>query len=150
MITAHDQLTAEAICARLPHAGKVCQIERVSDCDMDRIVCLTGAHRRADNPLRRDGRLSIHAGAEMAGQAMALHMALSAEGDGDAPRQGMITRLNGVTWSTERLDTLEGDLRITATCEAVAGQMARYAFTVTDGEVVLIAGKASVWLAEGE
>ncbi|MBN2873392.1 MAG: hypothetical protein JXJ30_10840 [Halothiobacillaceae bacterium] len=164
-------LSAQALCEALPHAGGVCQIEQVIACDAERIVCRTTAHRRPDNPLRRDGRLSVHAGMEMAGQAMALHMALSValSGDGKAAfRQGMITRLNDVRWSTPRLDSIEEPLIISVHCEVIAGGMARYAFSVArqadgsdraitddsackgDGrrqEATLIEGRASVWLA---
>ena len=149
MMSAPERLSAETICARLPHAGKVCQIERVSACDANRITCLTGAHRDPDNPLRRGGRLSVHAGIEMAGQAMALHMALAAE-EGAPPRQGMITRLSGVSWTIERLDAVAGDLAIAASREAYAGPMARYAFAVSHDGQMLIEGKASVWLAGEE
>lgn len=153
MSLALDRLTPDTICALLPHAGGVCQIEAVSECDEDRIVCSTEAHRRPNNPLRRDGRLSVHAGVEIAGQAMALHMALLAI-DGDEehaqPRQGMITRLNGVSWTVERLDTIAGELTITAECQAMAGQMARYRFALKQAETNLLEGSASVWLAGGD
>lgn len=147
MTIALDRLTPKAICALLPHAGGVCQIEEVSECSEERIVCRTRAHQRVDNPLRREGRLSVHAGVEMAGQAMALHMALTAEEVGATPRQGMITRLNGVSWTTERLDSLGGSLTVTAACQALAGQMARYAFSLAHDGIVLLEGSASVWLA---
>ena len=150
MRIAIDALNAETICALLPHAGGVCQIEGVSECDAERIVCSTEAQRRPDNALRRDGRLTVHAGIEMAGQAMALHMALldneRAE-DGARPRQGMITRLNGVSWTVERLDTLDGPLTISAHCQAMAGQMARYAFALEHDNDRLLEGSASVLLA---
>ncbi|MDG4867771.1 3-hydroxylacyl-ACP dehydratase [Guyparkeria sp. 1SP6A2] len=147
MTIAVDRLTPQAICALLPHAGDVCQIEAVGECNEERIVCSTRAHQRVDNPLRREGRLSVHAGVEMAGQAMALHMALTDEEVGAPPRQGMITRLNGITWTTERLDTLGGHLTLTAECQAMAGPMARYGFSLAHDGIVLLEGTASVWLA---
>ncbi len=149
MTTALDRLTPKAVCALLPHTGGVCQIEGVSECSEERIVCFTQAQQRLDNPLRREGRLSVHAGVEMAGQAMALHMALNAD-TATTPRQGMITRLNGVSWTTERLDNLGGHLAITAECQAMAGQMARYAFSLAHDGIVLLEGSASVWLASHE
>ncbi|MCL7743810.1 3-hydroxylacyl-ACP dehydratase [Guyparkeria hydrothermalis] len=150
MSLALDQLTADAICALLPHAGGVCQIEAVSVCDENRIVCTTEAHRRPDNPLRRDERLSVHAGIEIAGQAMALHMALLAAESAEKhqPRQGMITRLNGVSWTVDRLDTIEGPLTVTAECQTMAGQVARYGFALMRAETCLLKGTASVFLAD--
>ena len=146
MRIAIEELNAADICALLPHAGGVCQIEGVSECDAEWIVCITEAQRRADNPLRPNGRLAVHAGIEMAGQAMALHMALQTE-DEAPPRQGMITRLKDVSWTVERLDIFDGALTITANCQAMAGQMARYAFALEHDRKRLLEGSASVLLA---
>ncbi len=62
-----------AICARLPHAGRMCLLERLEFWDGDSITCIATSHRDADNPLRRGGRLHAVAGVEYAAQAMALH-----------------------------------------------------------------------------
>ncbi|MFI9652286.1 3-hydroxylacyl-ACP dehydratase [Guyparkeria sp. GHLCS8-2] len=141
-------LDGPAICARLPHHGDVCQLDRVVSADETHLVGETRAHRRADNPLRVGGQLGVFAGVEMAGQAMALHLALQSNGEA-AVGQGMITRANGLTPHGDRLDDLPGPLRITVTCEAQAGEMARYGFTLAHEGAVILAGGLSVWLTDG-
>jgi len=63
----------DAICAHLPHAGRMCLLERLESWDGDSITCIATSHRDADNPLRRGGHLHAVAGVEYAAQAMALH-----------------------------------------------------------------------------
>ncbi len=63
----------DAICARLPHAGRMCLLDRLEAWDGDSITCFATSHRDAHNPLRRAGRLPAVAGVEYAAQAMALH-----------------------------------------------------------------------------
>ena len=67
-----------AICARLPHAGRMCLLERVETWDGESITCIASSHRDADNPLRANGRLHAVCGVEYAAQAMALHGSLLA------------------------------------------------------------------------
>ncbi len=144
-------LDGPAICARLPHHGDVCQLERVVSAGETRLIGETRAHQRRDNPLRLDGQLGVFAGVEMAGQAMALHLALQSNGEaaGQSAGQGMITRANGLNPHVDRLDDLSGPLRITVTCEARAGEMARYGFTLEHEGAVILAGGLSVWLTNG-
>ena len=144
-------LDGPALCARLPHHGDVCQLERIVSVDETRLVGETRAHQRADNPLRVGGQLGVFAGVEMAGQAMALHLALQSNGEaaGQSAGQGMITRANGLSPRVGRLDELSGPLRITVTCEAQAGEMARYGFSLEHEGAVILDGALSVWLANG-
>ncbi len=141
-MTAATHLDATRLCERLPHAGDVCQIETVSRCAEDGIVCQTRAHRRMDNPLRVGDRLGALAGVEMAGQAMALHQALRG-GDGPA-RTGVVTRAGDLHWRVERLDRLPGPLEIRVTKEAEAGELARYRFSLSHDEQVVVEGSLSV------
>ncbi|MFO7583013.1 hypothetical protein [Guyparkeria sp.] len=147
-MTADTQLDAARLCERLPHTGDVCQIESVSHCDEDGIVCLTRAHRRADNPLRVGDRLGVLAGVEMAGQAMALHQAL--RGDDGPPRTGVVTRAGDLRWQVERLDQLPGPLVIQVTKEVEAGELARYRFSLSHDEQVVVEGRLSVLTTSGE
>jgi len=135
-------LDEATICERLPHAGDVCQIEAVSVCEEDRIVCRTHAHLRAENPLRIGGRLGVLAGVEMAGQAMALHQSLQG-GEGPA-RAGVVTRAGSLRWTTERLDQLPGVLTIRAMVEVKAGELARYRFLLEHSGSVILEGSLSV------
>jgi predicted hotdog family 3-hydroxylacyl-ACP dehydratase len=80
--TTHDvPIDVERIRELVPHAGKMCLLERVVDCDTASIRCETRSHLDRANPLRRNGHLSSVCAIEYAAQAMALHGALT------APRQ---------------------------------------------------------------
>ncbi len=76
-----------AIAARIPHAGRMCLLDRVIAWDEDGIVCESDGHRTDDrdrrrdgpHPLARDGALPATAAIEYAAQAMALHGALIGE-----------------------------------------------------------------------
>ena len=61
----------------LPHAGSMCLLERVVECDAKSIRCETRTQVDRANPLRRDGPLSSVCAIEYAAQAMALHGALN-------------------------------------------------------------------------
>jgi predicted hotdog family 3-hydroxylacyl-ACP dehydratase len=77
--TTHDvPIDVERIRELVPHAGKMCLLERVVDCDTASIRCETRSHLDRANPLRRNGHLSSVCAIEYAAQAMALHGALTA------------------------------------------------------------------------
>lgn len=142
MLKAAETLDAADICGRLPHAGQVCQIERVLSCDAHSIACETRAHRRQDNPLRQNDRLGPLVGVEMAGQAMALHLSLQA-GDEEVGK-GVITRATGLSWQVDRLDDLPSALLVRVECEARGGEMARYRFAIEHTGTTVVEGSLSV------
>ncbi|MGM0516219.1 MAG: 3-hydroxylacyl-ACP dehydratase [Pseudomonadota bacterium] len=142
MLKAAETLDAAGICGRLPHAGQVCQLERVLSCDTHSIACETRAHQRQDNPLRHNGRLGPLVGVEMAGQAMALHLSLQAGAEGAG--KGMITRATGLRWQEERLDDLPTALLVRVECEAGVGEMARYRFAIEHAGTTVVEGSLSV------
>jgi predicted hotdog family 3-hydroxylacyl-ACP dehydratase len=83
--TTHDvPIDVERIRELVPHAGKMCLLERVVDCDTASIRCETRSHLDRANPLRRNGHLSSVCAIEYAAQAMALHGALTAPGHSGA------------------------------------------------------------------
>jgi predicted hotdog family 3-hydroxylacyl-ACP dehydratase len=104
-----------AICARLPHAGRMCLLERLESWDGDSITCIATSHRDADNPLRRGGRLHAVAGVEYAAQAMALHGSLlsatdtptAMDGDrfGLLPSRGIAPSMEGRSAEREAVPT---------------------------------------------
>ena len=102
-----------AICARLPHAGDMCLLERLATWDQDFIVCLASSHRNADNPLRAGGRLHAVTGVEYAAQAMALHGNLLAATDA-LPARGYLASVRDLKLGVEDLGMLTDDLHITA------------------------------------
>lgn len=101
------------ICARLPHAGRMCLLASLVQWDNDSIVCLADSHRDADNPLCMDGRLHAVAGVEYAAQAMALHGNLLA-GSGAPVTRGYLASVRDLKLAVEDLSMLSGDLNITA------------------------------------
>lgn len=88
-------LVHTALAARLPHAGRMCLLDRVLHWDHRSIGCVAVSHRDVDNPLRDAGGLSTLAGVEYAAQAAALHGALL--NDELVPRNGVLAALKNVT-----------------------------------------------------
>jgi predicted hotdog family 3-hydroxylacyl-ACP dehydratase len=131
--------------ARIPHAGDMCLLDGVLSWDEQRIVCTTGSHRAADNPLCRDGRLHTISGIEYAAQAMALHGGLTA-GHQARPRVGYLASLREVVCRVDYLDAIEGDLVIEAERLLNEGSRVIYRFTLRGKDGELISGRAAVVL----
>ena len=137
-------LDRAGIARLIPHAGAMCLLDRVLARDGASILCAADSHRAPDNPLRRDGRLGVLCGIEYAGQAMALHGALSEAAE--APRPGMLASLRDVAWHIDRLDLLPGPLEIRA--ERLHGEAGRmiYSFVLAHAGRELLSGRAGVVL----
>ncbi|HYZ34506.1 MAG TPA: phosphotransferase [Crenalkalicoccus sp.] len=119
-------------------------LDAIEGWDAKEIRCRTESHLRADNPLRRDGRLAAIVGVEYGMQAAAAHGALTA---GDAkPAAGLLVGLRGVALSEERLDDAAfGCLRITATLEHAEEHGAVYGFTIAaDDGRLLVSGRGTI------
>ena len=152
MAQAPETLDRAQIEALIPHAGTMCLLDRVHEWNEDIIECRTGSHRRPDNPLRFDDRLPVEAGVEYAAQAMAvhggLHDAQHGRRDADAaPRHGFVAVLNRVAWSVDRLDTVAGELTVTAEARHGGDDGRQYAFHVLADGRELLWGEALVVLA---
>ena len=106
-------LDRAAIAARIPHAGRMCLLDRVLDWDPSGIRCAALSHRDADNPLREPAGLPVWAGIEYAAQAAAVHGALA--GGQPAPRAGLLGALRNVQATCEWLDPIDGELIVAAT-----------------------------------
>ena len=102
-----------AIAARIPHAGRMCLLDRVLDWDANAIRCAALSHRDADNPLREAAGLPVWAGIEYAAQAAAVHGALLRPHPG--PRAGLLGALRNVQATCEWLDRIDGELIVSAT-----------------------------------
>lgn len=135
----------EAICARLPHAGRMCLLERLEFWDGDTITCIATSHRDADNPLRRDGRLPAVAGVEYAAQAMALHGSLLSATD-TLPAMGYLASVRELKLDLEDLGTVPEDLRVSA--RRLSGDAGGfiYEFEIRGGERLLLSGRAAAKL----
>ena len=142
-------IAAEVIRALVPQQGAMCLIETVLSWDAAGILCETGQHAAAGNPLRRDGRLPAVCGLEFAFQAMALHGAISASAEESLRRQrpGLVASLRGVSIAVERLDDIPGPLRIAAEALASGEGGFSYRFQVSSVEGrALLGGQALVVL----
>ena len=137
----------EAIAALIPHAGRMCLLDRVTGWDADSIRAAAIGHRDPANPLRRDGLLPAVCGVEYALQAMAVHGALIG-GEGEPQPPGYLASLRNLTLGTERLDDVGDDLLVEATALAREARSFIYSFTVAGGGRVLLAGQAAIIIPE--
>jgi predicted hotdog family 3-hydroxylacyl-ACP dehydratase len=146
------------IARRIPHQHSMCLLDRVTAWDPQQICCETDSHRSQHNPMRAHGRLGSACGIEYAAQAMAVHGALIAESRGlpspadganarsHKARGGYLVSVRGVTLFNVQLDTVAGQLTVTA--ERVSGDAntVLYSFAVLDGPRTLLSGRAIVVL----
>jgi predicted hotdog family 3-hydroxylacyl-ACP dehydratase len=136
------------IARHIPHQGDMCLLDEVLTWNPVRVQCRSATHRDPTNPLRAHNRLAAVCGIEYAAQAMAVHGALIASRI-TSPTQsamvaGYLASVRNVNLYADRLDDIEGDL--VATAELVTGDehTVLYDFTVSAGERVLLAGRATI------
>ncbi|HEY0418377.1 MAG TPA: hypothetical protein VGC80_02555 [Acetobacteraceae bacterium] len=138
-------LDRATIAALIPHAGRMCLLERVVSWDAGGITCHALGHRDPGNPMARDGVLPVLCGIEYAAQAMAVHGGLTAAGP--RPSAGFLASLREVACHADRLDTLPAPLVVAA--QVLLGEASRvvYRFSLhAEGREVL-SGRAAVVLA---
>ncbi len=153
------------ICARLPHAGRMCLLERLEAHDAESIECHAISHRDADNPLRSHGRLHAVCGVEYAAQAMALHGSLLSGPDaptamdggsaGNAgavfrPAMGYLASVRDLKLEIDDLASVPGALRIRARRLSGDDSGFIYEFEIDAGERRLLAGRLAARLIGGE
>jgi predicted hotdog family 3-hydroxylacyl-ACP dehydratase len=122
----------------------MCLLDSVLRWDAEEILCQTGSHLLADNPLRA-GRLGVANAIEYAAQAMAVHGALLA-GDAARPRPVIwpaCVKPAGIASGWMRLDTplLVHALRLSGN-----DITAMYRFALHAGERLLASGRLGVVL----
>lgn len=140
-----------AIAARIPHAGRMCLLERVLEWDDKGIRCAAQSHRDADNPLREPGGLPVWAGIEYAAQAAAVHGALVRAQA--APRAGLLGGLRNVLAACEWLDRIDGELIVAANLlhSDPAGAIYRFAAHAREREAkdgLLLSGQFTLVLVD--
>jgi predicted hotdog family 3-hydroxylacyl-ACP dehydratase len=128
----------------VPHAGRMCLLERATYWDERRIRCTASSHLEADHPLRREGVLRTAAGIEYAAQAMALHGALL-RGEHRAGA-GVLLSLRDVRCRVPTLDALPGAIEVEAEQVMSDGANLIYAFAVRAAGEELLSGRATVVL----
>lgn len=142
----NQTLDHAGIAARVPHAGRMCLLDRLLRWDATHIECRAVGHRDADHPLRGDDGLPAVCAIEYAAQAMALHGGLTAP-EGSTPSPGYIASVRNVHSRVSRLDDIDGELVVRA--ERLAGDASQvlYAFEVADeAGRLLVTGRAAVVL----
>lgn len=137
-------LNRDEILALVPHQGDMCLWDRVDAWDDAHIRLSTASHRRADHPLRADGRLRAVHLCEYGAQAMAVHGGVLARGG--AARAGMLVALRGVALHVGRIDDLQDALVCEADLLAAGAASQQYAFRILCGERLLAEGRAAVIL----
>jgi predicted hotdog family 3-hydroxylacyl-ACP dehydratase len=140
-------LPRAAWAALIPHAGAMCLLDEVLAWDEATVHARSASHRRADNPLRRDGVLRALHACEYGAQAMAVHGGLRARAAGARAAAGYLVSLRGVVLHRARLDDLPGWLEVRA--ERLLGGDAgwQYAFQVEHEGLAVASGRAMVMLA---
>jgi predicted hotdog family 3-hydroxylacyl-ACP dehydratase len=144
MLMGHDEL-----CALIPHSGTMCLLETVLEWQTESIVCTARSQCQADNPLRRDGVLSVVHGIEYAAQAMAVHGGLLARERGESNPAGFLAAVRDVRWQVESLHPYP-ELRVEAHEQMRSGGSFIYEFSVSAEGQTLLSGRATVMSQQGE
>ncbi len=129
----------------IPHAGDMCLLDGVLTWDDTSIHATSVSHVLDTHPLRGErGLHAVHL-AEYGAQAMAVHGALRARGQGALePRPGMLVSLRGVHLAVNRVDTLSGTLHVHAQCLIADESGAQYTFRIEHAGVEVASGRAAV------
>ncbi len=131
----------------MPHAGRMCLIERVSRWDLKEIHCEADSHREPEHPLRRMGALSAVHVIEYGAQAAAIHASILATQPAPASRAGMLVSVRECELCVERLDDLPHALQICASREGASREALTYTFEVSHQDAWLGRGRLMIKLA---
>ncbi|MGH8457260.1 MAG: phosphotransferase [Stenotrophobium sp.] len=135
----------DEIRALIPHAGRMCFWQTVTDWDEAGIRCVTNTHRDPAHPLRRDGQLSAIHLAEYGAQAMAIHGGLLARRDsGGKAAPGMLASLRDFEMQVQRVDDVDTALTVHARKLVAGAGGAIYEFEISAGSRKLASGRVSV------
>jgi predicted hotdog family 3-hydroxylacyl-ACP dehydratase len=139
-------MTEPTIAELVPHAGRMCLLERVLEWDDERVRIATGTHRAVDHPLRREGRLDPVHLCEYGAQAMAVHGGLLAARTGGRARPGFLVALRDVELAAGAVEACRSDLMVEA--RRLHGDAAgwQYEFRVEHEGRCLASGRATVAL----
>ena len=126
----------------VPHAGKMCLLDTVSQWDSSSIACAATGHADPDHPLARGGSLSAIHLAEYGAQAAAVHGALLAGGQ---PQPGFVAAFRNVQL---HVDAVPGDQPLQVEAKRLAGSATamQYQFDVSAAGRALARGRRTVAL----
>jgi len=136
-----------AIARLIPHAQRMCLLDRVEAWDEQSIRCSTRSHLDPQNPLRSGDRLAALQLCEYGAQAMAVHGGLSAaaqDGHGGKARPGLLAALREVEFSVDRIDDIAEALTVIAHRQLASAGGCLYRFEVRAGNRWLARGRVSV------
>jgi predicted hotdog family 3-hydroxylacyl-ACP dehydratase len=135
-----------AIAALIPHAGRMCLLDRVQSWDERRILCAATSHTAPDNPLRSASGLLASAAIEYAAQAAAVHGGLRAQAAGRSAAPGFLASARAVQLHRLRMDDLPGELAVETDHVAGDDRQLLYAFTVRHAGTTVAEGRLAVVL----
>lgn len=135
-----------AIAARIPHAGRMCLLERVRHWDAQGIDCVALSHHATDNPLRTAQGLPVWTGIEYAAQAAAVHSAL-VQAQATA-RSGVLAAVRNVVATTPWLDRIPSELRLRATRLHGDAAGAIYRFEIMAETNTILSGQFTLMFRE--
>jgi predicted hotdog family 3-hydroxylacyl-ACP dehydratase len=134
----------ERIAAIIPHAGRMCLLERIEHWDDSGVTLATATHRDPRNPLATAAGLrAIHL-CEYGAQAMAVHGGLTAQARGARAQSGLLVSLRDVTLHRDYVQDLPGELFVEARRLHDSGSAWQYTFRVTHADVLLAQGRATI------
>jgi predicted hotdog family 3-hydroxylacyl-ACP dehydratase len=145
-------LNKDEIARRIPHSGRMCLLDSVSEFDEERLVALSNSHRDAQHPLAVDGVLHAAVGIEYAAQAMAVHASLAGEairqqgGHWTEPSMGFLASVRDVNCYHLPLNLLTSVLRIEVIRLASIESSVSYSFSVRSENLICLQGRATVVL----
>ena len=138
-------ISALEIQSLIPHTGKMCLLNSVTEWDATHITCTAQSHHNPDNPLACNGKVPILCGIEYAAQAMAVHGGLTRLG-GKRPQAGLLVSVRDVVTRVKYLSEGDEDLHIKAE-QLLAGETGvSYSFALQMGAIELMTGRAMVVL----
>ncbi|MEQ1440507.1 hypothetical protein AAG565_14200 [Fontimonas sp. SYSU GA230001] len=131
--------------ALIPHAGAMSLWDELLAADETAVRLRTDSHRRAGNPLRRDGQLTAVHLIEYGAQAMAVHGGwLARHTPAGRARPGVLAAVRDFRLNVARLDDLDAPLECVAQRLVANAGGWMYGFTLCCGGHELASGRASV------
>ena len=136
----------DEILTLVPHAGRMCLIDRVSSWDPSQIHCEADSHRDPEHPLCHLGVLSAVHIIEYGAQAAAIHASLLSTDPTSANKAGMLVSVRDCELRVERFDDLLHALEIRARREAANVAALTYSFAASHRGVDLGRGRLLIKL----
>lgn len=140
----------EEILDLVPHAGRMCLIDRALRWNETEIHCESDNHRDPDHPLRRGHGLSAVHLIEYSAQAAAVHGALMERHKEQARRTGLLVSVRDCDLFVECIHDLPGPLSITARLEMKRPDALMYTFEASHAEELLARGRITIMLTNRE